>query len=707
MAGAASPGRSWTIALLIVGAPAAAITIAGLAGVGAALAPIEEMNRRLLTSYGLGLVGVLAALLFAVHRLIRRRVTTAASQFADEVKLIAEVNPQHRIDDRHYPALLPIPAAVNMLAEQLAGARAETARDVAAATEKVEDQKRWFEAIMRDLSEGVVVCNLHHQVLLYNQIALTILHVTGEIGLGRSLFNLVTREPVLHALELLSMRVNEAKIPDPTDITRPVVCASVDARTLLQGRMSLILDRDGRPTGYVLTLADVTQEIAALSKRDALLLAAGEGMRRPLANLRAAVETLGAFPAMDAADRRRFDQVVATESAALGAQLEEVSAGYRELVAGYWPMADIYSADLLSCVTQRLKLADGVRATAVGLPVWLRGDSFSLVLALDALVRRVQRFAGAAGIDLECLVGDRRIYIDVSWAGQPVPSAELDGWLAEPLAGAPGGLKLRDVLDRHRSEIWSQPAGTDRAVLRLPVAAAIRPLAQAHRRPLPPRPEFYDFDLLGQGAADGTLGDTRLKALTYVVFDTETTGLEADRGDEVVALGGVRIVNGRLLTGETFERLINPGRPIPADSIRFHGITDDMVRDKPPLAVVLPQFKAFVGDAVLVAHNAAFDMKFLRRREGEAGLAFDNAVLDSLLLSAVLYPDIADHSLDEVARRLGIEIVGRHSALGDALATAAVFVRLVEQLEARGIETLAQAVRASSRAFGQRAGGLG
>jgi DNA polymerase-3 subunit epsilon len=525
--------------------------------------------------------------------------------------------------------------------------------------------------------------------------------------LGRSLFNLVTREPVLHALDILNVRLGEAPAPDPGDMVQPLVCASTDSRVLLQGRLSPVLDGAGKPTGYVLTLADVTQEIAALSRRDALLVAASEGMRRPLANLRAAVETLGGFPDMAAADRRRFDHVVAAESKTLEERLEEVSAGYRELVAGYWPMADIYSADLLGCVIQRLRDVPGLGAAAVGLPIWLSGDSFSLVLALDALARRVHGFAGDAAIDLECLVGDRRIYLQLAWAGPPVPSAELDTWLDAKLAGAPGSMTLRDVVARHRSEIWSQAigneaGGADRAVLRLPVAAALRP--PARRRALPPRPEFYDFDLLGQGAA-GAAGATRLGALTYAVFDTETTGLNSDQGDEIIALGAVRIVNGRLLTGETFERLIDPGRGIPADSIRFHGITDDMVRGKPPIAVVLPQFKAFIGDAVLVAHNAAFDMKFLRRHEGAAGVAFDNAVLDSLLLSTVLYPDLEDHSLDEVARRLGIDIVGRHSALGDALATAAVFARLIEQMEARGIATLAAAMRASSRAFERRAAG--
>jgi len=157
----------------------------------------------------------------------------------------------------------------------------------------------------------------------------------------------------------------------------------------------------------------------------------------------------------------------------------------------------------------------------------------------------------------------------------------------------------------------------------------------------------------------------------------------------------VRVVNGRLLTGETFERLIKPGREIPASSTRFHGITDDMVIDRPPAAVVLPQFKAFAGDSVLVAHNAAFDMRFLRMHEAEAGIRFDNPVLDSLLLSAVLYPDIGDHSLDEVARRQGIDLP-RDGSVHLGLALQMLF--FVADLE-RGLARMARFLSANGALF--------
>jgi DNA polymerase III subunit epsilon len=158
----------------------------------------------------------------------------------------------------------------------------------------------------------------------------------------------------------------------------------------------------------------------------------------------------------------------------------------------------------------------------------------------------------------------------------------------------------------------------------------------------------------------------------------------------VVQIGAVRVVNGRVLPMETFDRLVNPGRPIPEASTRFHGVTDADVRDKPPLAIVLPQFHRFADDAVLVAHNAAFDMTAIGRGAASCGISFDNPVLDTLLISAWLDPEEADHSLDGIAERLGIEITSRHTALGDSLTAAAVLVRQFERLEQRGIDRFGQ-----------------
>ncbi|MGB5065594.1 MAG: exonuclease domain-containing protein, partial [Candidatus Competibacter sp.] len=254
-------------------------------------------------------------------------------------------------------------------------------------------------------------------------------------------------------------------------------------------------------------------------------------------------------------------------------------------------------------------------------------------------------------------------------------------------------LTVRDVLDHHQSEIWSDRTGDGLARVRVPLLPA-RGMHMASD--LPPRPEFYDFSLLRQTAPGGDLAERPLKSLDYVVFDLETTGLKPSEGDEIVSIAGVRIVSGRILTGETFDRLVNPGRLIPKDSTRFHGITDDMIQGKPPVHLVLPQFRQFVGDAVLIAHNAAFDLRFLQLKEAESGVIFDNPVLDTLLLSVFLHDHALEHSLDAIAERFGVRVSARHTALGDALVTAGVFVRMLELLEDMEIMTLGQAIAASS-----------
>lgn len=213
---------------------------------------------------------------------------------------------------------------------------------------------------------------------------------------------------------------------------------------------------------------------------------------------------------------------------------------------------------------------------------------------------------------------------------------------------------------------------------------------------LPPRPEFYDFDLFTR-QPDCAVTEIPLRDLRCVVFDTETTGLEPSKGDEIVSIGAVRIVNSRTVRGETFEQLVHPGKEIPKASIRFHGIKDADVKGAPPIGKVLPRFHSFVGRSVLVAHNAAFDMRFLELKEKATGVAFTTPVLDVLLLSAFLHDHATDHSLGATAERLGVEISHRHTALGDALMTAQLFLEMLPLLHERGVTTLGDALDVSAK----------
>lgn len=211
-----------------------------------------------------------------------------------------------------------------------------------------------------------------------------------------------------------------------------------------------------------------------------------------------------------------------------------------------------------------------------------------------------------------------------------------------------------------------------------------------------PRPVYYEFDLFNQQSSQ-ELGSRLLRKLTYVVFDTETTGLNPAEGDEILQLGAVRIVNGRVRADEKFDQLVDPKRPIPAASMVVHGITPEMVLGQPTIEQVLPCFHAFAEGAVLVAHNAAFDMRCLQLKAPNCGVRFDQPVLDTLLLSSIIHPHHETHSLDSIAARLDFSIGARHSAYGDALATAEILLRLLPLLEAQGIMTLEDALRESAK----------
>jgi DNA polymerase-3 subunit epsilon len=164
----------------------------------------------------------------------------------------------------------------------------------------------------------------------------------------------------------------------------------------------------------------------------------------------------------------------------------------------------------------------------------------------------------------------------------------------------------------------------------------------------------------------------------------------------------VRIVNGRLLKGEAFERLVDPRRPISREATRIHGLDGRALAGQPPIGQVLPAFHRFCEDTVLVAHNAAFDMRFLELKEEATGVRFSQPVLDTLLLSAAVHPSFEDHDLDAIAERLGVRVIGRHTALGDALVTGEVFLKLLPLLAGRGIVTLGQALKASRETYHAR-----
>jgi DNA polymerase-3 subunit epsilon len=164
-----------------------------------------------------------------------------------------------------------------------------------------------------------------------------------------------------------------------------------------------------------------------------------------------------------------------------------------------------------------------------------------------------------------------------------------------------------------------------------------------------------------------------------IVLDTETTGFEPEEGDRIVEIGAVELLN-HVPTGRTYHQYINPQRSMPKEAFEVHGLGDDFLRDKPLFADIAEAFFDFIGDATLVIHNAAFDMKFLNAELGWAKrplLPMDRA-LDTLAIARRRFPG-SPASLDALCRRFGIDNSNRtlHGALLDSEILAEVYLELI------------------------------
>jgi DNA polymerase-3 subunit alpha (Gram-positive type) len=169
----------------------------------------------------------------------------------------------------------------------------------------------------------------------------------------------------------------------------------------------------------------------------------------------------------------------------------------------------------------------------------------------------------------------------------------------------------------------------------------------------------------------------------FVVFDIETTGLNP-RNDDIIEIGAVKVSNRRVV--DSFSTFIHIDRNLPAKIIELTSITDDMLKGQPEITEVLPLFMEFAKGSVLVAHNAKFDVGFMREKVKKyLNINYDISVLDTLELSKALIKDIKNHRLNTLTKKLGISLLNHHRAVGDANATAQLFIILLNKLSEREI----------------------
>ncbi|MBI3155534.1 MAG: DNA polymerase III subunit epsilon [Burkholderiales bacterium] len=644
------------------------------------------------------------------QHLIRGHVAPVA-QLMEQVRARLQTDTPTPLPALGTPALRALAADVDALVGQREQLRRDIASQVAEASRGIERERAQLAALMSELTMSVVVCNLDGRVLLYNPRARLQFKALSEapqlaggaelLGLGRSIYTVFDRALVAHALENIQRRLARgAGSPSAQFVT------ATASGQLLRAQMAPV--RDGQTlTGFVLLLDNITRDYERDSAQDALLLSLTEGQRASLGNLSAAVELLE-DPELDAATRERFLAVVRDEAHAMSQRLQELTARSVQETKTRWPLEDMLGADLVAAAQRLIEERTGVRTGTLEVEpgLWLRVDSFALLQVLAYLAARLVDEFEVKALLLRLQLVDARARLDLVWSGQAMSTETVMSWESDAMRAGDrvSALSVRDVMQRHGGEFWFERDRVRHQAffrLLLPRAEDVGDAEQLQAAALrhDSRPEFYDFDLFAASEGQHVLDERPLAALSYTVFDTETTGLEPSAGDKIIQIGAVRIVNGRLLRQESFEQLVDPQRDLPAAGIPIHGIRPEMLVGQPTIDAVLPAFHAYARDTVLVAHNAAFDMRFLQLEEAATGVRFDHPVLDTLLLSAVVHPNQDSHRLEAIAERFGITVIGRHTALGDALVTAEVWLKLVPLLAAMGIHNLGQARAAAQTTY--------
>jgi DNA polymerase-3 subunit epsilon len=694
-----------------VGAPVAALLALALVAI-VFRADIDPASRAALdsvfTAPRLAMLALLLLPLLAALAWLAARLHGPLARLTEGTRLIAHGNPAHRIHAGGPAELAALAGAVNELAERRAELLAGMRSAVEQARARVEQERNRFAALLSELDQSVLVCNREGRILLYNAAVSELLDAPGgaggaqAIGLGRSAFGVLGRDLVQHALEALEAPAARG------ERGRAQFVATTPAGRLLRVSVAPVTGGAGTGTevlsGFVLLLTDVTEGIESDARSIALFQDLVQGTRSAIAGIRAAVDAMAGAPQVPPGQGARVALTVRGEVDRLSERLDSLGADVATRLRQRWPLEEVRGADVLGLACRRIERRAGMIARAEGpdAGLWLRVDSFSLVQAVSNLAGRLQEEFAVRDVRVRLAQAGGLAHLDLAWKGVPMSSETAFHWQNETytLGGEDDPLSLAQVMDRHGGEAWYQrdaPSQTNFFRLVLPLAPE-----RAPRRaglPAPSRPEFYDFDLFGHSPATDALDQRRLADLAYTVFDTETTGLDPDLGDEILSIGAARIVNRRLLRSETFDALVDPRRGIPEPSIAIHGITPARVAGQPVIGEVLPRLWRFAEDTVLVGHNAAFDMRFLQRKEGETGVRFAQPVLDTLLLAAVVQPSEASQSLESLAKRLGIALEGRHTALGDALVTGEIFLALLPLLAAQGIHTLGEARAASETTY--------
>ncbi|MGD8703533.1 MAG: exonuclease domain-containing protein [Desulfosarcina sp.] len=644
------------------------------------------------------------------------------NQLIEETKVMRTVNPAHRLKIDGSRDVKELGELINVFGDHYESAKQLIDQTVESAKAKTEAEKNMLATIMAELTQGVLICDTVGRILLYNRRAQQMLKnvqqtratngvdetedraLEGFVGLHRSVYSLIDMNLIQYALRDIQRKLDQKK-----DNVSSHFALVTQNRRQLRVETLPILDEDKRYAGFVLIFSDITHQLEHAGRLNQHLKSMAKSLRSSIAAIHSTVDLMIQFPDMAGEQKSNFLKIIAAETNALSRMLQTEFTNTNSYTGSRWPLSDIRVTDFVETLKNEVKGGQDlvVEVGDCDPRCMIRIDQYSLILAINLVLDRLDAECNQRCSHICISAPGNLVQLDLIWPGEPVKIETLRRWLDLPLTGDQKGvlLTVNEVLEHHRAEVWPHDHGLQakRACLRLfvPMVHSEKPPTDMRHVTLlsKGRPEFYDFDLFNQPGQTPELENRMLGELNYTVFDTETTGLNPRGGDEIISIGAIRVVNNRLLHTETINQLVDPGRPVPAESIKYHGIDDAMLQGMPTIDNVLPFFHRFARNTVLVAHNAAFDMRMLQMKEKATGIRFINPVLDTMHLSAVIHPAHNDHTLEAIAQRMGVILTKRHDALGDAVATGEVFLKMISLLNEKGIYTLKDALAASQRTY--------
>lgn len=635
------------------------------------------------------------------------------NRISEETALIATVNPGHRLSLTGCAELKHLAQSINEAAERLQSLQHSLGSHLEKVSDELERERRILSAVIAHLPQAVIGVNAEGNIFLYNEQAMKMLpcsegetrhgFICGFLGLGRSVFNLVEPGMLNYAFQTCTAELCRRK--DKNGVRFMLRGPGDRLFNALADPIPDTPDGPDGPVGFILILDDISeqtnQERNAMDVLDWFM----EEARSQAAG---ACDTLDDLLENDTQSReqtlRSYRHMICDTVQSLRYDLQQGMTELSRILGAKWPMHRIYMQDFFYLIKNEAKsvLHIDVYLYSHVCEDHLEGEVFTLVQAMLSVLRLLREEHDAHGVFFSGQKRTGGCEIILSWRGEPVMAASLSDWMMRPVVGGQNPvLRIRDVFKHHGANWYSRKAYSGLSSLHITFPTPAEPASMENGSRRRAGLATYDFGLLGQGGEKGVAAH-KLTDLAYTVFDLETTGLDVRSGDEIVAIAGVRVIHCRMKGAEIFDRLVNPGRPVPREAVRVHGLDTQQLQDKPPVGEVLPLFYKFAEGTVLVAHCADFDMGFLRAREHQAGISFSNPVLDTFKLSVLVHPTRKKHDLESIAARLGTTVHARHSALGDALTTVEILLGLLPLLARQGITTLEQALEASQGAKNAR-----